>query len=212
MRLSASPLSSGSCSTAWRSANSAAAKRRLLALGDLALELGLAELLHRHARIVAARRVRRGAGRAGAILVVVIGAAEVAQHRLAERQRRRHGRRRLRAGRADGDAAEHAAGAARRLRGHGRLEIIGDAALLNVGGDVEQPQQQEERHHRRDEIGIGDLPGAAMRRMAAMAFDLLDDERLVRLAPWRVSVRSRRGRAGFRRLPRPRRRSGARRC
>ena len=41
-------------------------------------------------------------------------------------------------------------------------EIIGEAAPLFLGGGVDQPHQQEERHHGGDEIGVGDLPGAAV--------------------------------------------------
>ncbi len=59
-----------------------------------------------------------------------------------------------------------------------RREVIGDALALLLRGRAEQPQEQEERHHRGDEIGVRDLPCAAM--MAAMAFDvdlLVDDPR-----------------------------------
>ena len=51
-----------------------------------------------------------------------------------------------------------------------RREIIGDALALLLGRRAEQPQQQEERHHRGHEIGIGDLPRAAV--MAAMPLDI----------------------------------------
>ena len=47
--------------------------------------------------------------------------------------------------------------------------------LLRLRGGVQQPHQQEERHHGGDEIGVGDLPGAAV--MAAVpAFFLNDDD------------------------------------
>ena len=50
---------------------------------------------------------------------------------------------------------------------------------LLIGDDVEQPQQEKERHHRGDEVGIGDLPGATMVAAVANALDPLDDERLL---------------------------------
>src|SRR6185436_4342058 len=37
-----------------------------------------------------------------------------------------------------------------------------------------QPEHQEERHHRRDEISVGDFPGATM--MAAAVISLLADD------------------------------------
>jgi hypothetical protein len=57
-----------------------------------------------------------------------------------------------------------------------RREIIGDAALLLGRGRVDQPHQQEKRHHRGDEIGVRNLPGAAMVGMAAGFLDPLDDD------------------------------------
>ena len=77
----------------------------------------------------------------------------------------------------DGLAAEDVSGAAG-IPGKGnRGEVIGDALQLILGHRVEQPQEQEERHHRRHEVGIGHLPGAAV--MAVPAFlALLDDDRL----------------------------------
>ena len=51
----------------------------------------------------------------------------------------------------------------------GRAEIIRQAPPLLGRGGVQQPHQQEERHHRGDEIGIGDLPRAAV----VAAFDHL---------------------------------------
>ena len=60
-------------------------------------------------------------------------------------------------------------------------EIIGDAAPLIVGGSADQPQQQEERHHRGDEVGVRDLPAAAV---GTSLDDLLtfDDDRAAALA------------------------------
>src|ERR1700727_2193000 len=43
-----------------------------------------------------------------------------------------------------------------------RTEVIREPLALFFGGRVQQPHQQEERHHRGHEIGIGDFPGAAM--------------------------------------------------
>src|SRR5262249_3487468 len=60
-------------------------------------------------------------------------------------------------------------------------EIVGDALLVALGRGAEQPHQQEEGHHRRHEVGVSDLPGAAMVAMAAL-LDLLDDDRLELLA------------------------------
>ena len=58
-----------------------------------------------------------------------------------------------------------------------RVEEVGDALLVALGGRAEQPHQQEERHHRGDEVGVGDLPRAAVLAVAALA-DPLDDDRL----------------------------------
>jgi hypothetical protein len=41
----------------------------------------------------------------------------------------------------------------------------------------DQPQQHEEGHHRRDEIGIGDLPRAAVVAAADDLLDAADDDR-----------------------------------
>ena len=64
----------------------------------------------------------------------------------------------------------------------GRREIVREAAALVVRRGVQQPHQQEEGHHRRDEIGIGDLPGAAMVPVAGRLLTLDDDGR-TRVAP-----------------------------
>ena len=53
-------------------------------------------------------------------------------------------------------------------------EIVGEAFALILCGRVQQPHQQEERHHRGNEIGVCDFPGAAV--MAFLAgFVSLDD-------------------------------------
>jgi hypothetical protein len=58
---------------------------------------------------------------------------------------------------------------------HGiRAEIIRETAPLLLGRRVEQPRQQEERHHGRDEVGISHLPRAAV--MAARDNLFLADE------------------------------------
>jgi hypothetical protein len=38
---------------------------------------------------------------------------------------------------------------------------------LFLGDGIQQPQQQKKRHHGSHEVGIGNLPGAAMRSVAA---------------------------------------------
>jgi hypothetical protein len=43
-----------------------------------------------------------------------------------------------------------------------RLEVIGDALELGLVDRGQQPHQQEEGHHGRHEVGVGDLPGAAV--------------------------------------------------
>ena len=53
-------------------------------------------------------------------------------------------------------------------------EIVGEPAPLLLGGGVDQPHQQEERHHRGHEIGVRDLPGAAV--MAALDHLFLADD------------------------------------
>jgi hypothetical protein len=54
-------------------------------------------------------------------------------------------------------------------------EKIGEPLLGLVAGAADQPQQEEERHHRGHEVGIGHLPGAAM-VAAAGHDDALDDD------------------------------------
>jgi hypothetical protein len=66
----------------------------------------------------------------------------------------------------------------RRRRGvaHGRREILGEALQPLLVGIGDQPQQHEERHHRGHEVGVRDLPGAAV-VTAGDLLDLLDDDR-----------------------------------
>src|SRR4030095_15018210 len=52
------------------------------------------------------------------------------------------------------------------------LEVLGDGGLHRVVL-AHDPEHDEERPHRGDEVGVGDLPGAAM--MAAAVALLLDD-------------------------------------
>src|SRR5262249_27973872 len=47
---------------------------------------------------------------------------------------------------------------------------------FDIGGDVKQPQQKEERHHGRHEVGIGHFPGAAMVAAMAAALFFADDD------------------------------------
>src|SRR5438132_5686745 len=58
-----------------------------------------------------------------------------------------------------------------------RVEEVGNALLVAFGGGAQQPHEQEEGHHRRHEVGIGNLPGAAVMAMPAAA-DALDDDGL----------------------------------
>src|SRR3546814_17839641 len=55
-------------------------------------------------------------------------------------------------------------------------DLFGDAFLLFLGGRAQQPEQQEERHHRGHEVGVGHLPGAAVMAGGAYLLDLLDDD------------------------------------
>jgi hypothetical protein len=58
----------------------------------------------------------------------------------------------------------------------GRVEVIRRCprSLRLVVDRGQQPHQQEEGHHGRHEVGVGDLPGAAVVAVAAL-LDLLDD-------------------------------------
>jgi hypothetical protein len=50
-----------------------------------------------------------------------------------------------------------------------RAEIVGKPLPLILGGGVQQPHEQKERHHGGDEVGIGHFPGTAV----VSAFDHL---------------------------------------
>jgi len=80
---------------------------------------------------------------------------------------------------AEPGAAQDAARAAGGGRDAGGGEIVGDAALLLGAGGVDQPHQQEEGHHRGDEVGIGHLPRTTVVAAADHLLDLLDDDRRV---------------------------------
>ena len=58
--------------------------------------------------------------------------------------------------------------------------MIGDALEIAFGGGSEQPHQQEEGHHRGDEVGVGDLPRPAVGCGPSLA-DASDDNRLLRV-------------------------------
>src|SRR5208282_2808166 len=55
----------------------------------------------------------------------------------------------------------------------GIFEVTANGHLNRLAG-VRQPQHDKQCHHGRDEVGIGDLPGAAV--MTAMAAFFLDDD------------------------------------
>src|SRR5690242_17209813 len=82
----------------------------------------------------------------------------------------------LRTSLAEIGVAEHAAGAAGRLRNALRGEVVGDAALLFGRRAVDEPHKEEEGHHRGHEVGIRDFPGAAMVSAMTAFLDLLDDD------------------------------------
>ena len=44
----------------------------------------------------------------------------------------------------------------------GGVEIVRDGGFLFIRGHVEQPEQQEERHHRRYEVSVSHFPGTTM--------------------------------------------------
>ena len=58
-----------------------------------------------------------------------------------------------------------------------RGEIVGNAFFVAFRGGTQQPHQQKESHHGRHKVGVGNLPGAAMRGVPAL-LHALDDDRL----------------------------------
>ena len=67
-----------------------------------------------------------------------------------------------------------------------RIEVAGDDGLGVLVAGVDDPQHEEERHHRGHEIGEGDLPGAAV--MAVAAHHLLLDDDDVAVMPVRHEI------------------------
>ncbi len=65
---------------------------------------------------------------------------------------------------------------ARSLRHVDRVEIFRDAFAHLIVGDVDQPHDQEEGHHRRHEVGMGDLPGRAVMLVLLLLVAAHDDE------------------------------------
>src|SRR3546814_15724146 len=61
-----------------------------------------------------------------------------------------------------------------------RREIVGERLALLLGRRAEQPHQQEEGHHRGDEVGIGHFPRAAVMAAVRRLDHLLDDDRAQR--------------------------------
>src|SRR5262245_4728042 len=55
-------------------------------------------------------------------------------------------------------------------------EELGDAATLLGAGGVDEPHEQEERHHGGDEVRVRHFPRAAMVAAAAAFFYLFDDD------------------------------------
>lgn len=60
-----------------------------------------------------------------------------------------------------------------------RIEIARDRCPDLLVGGVDQPHHQEEAHHRRHEIGEGDLPYAAVMGVLVVAVHAPDDDDLV---------------------------------
>ncbi len=160
------------------------AGRRLLVAVRFDLGLDLGRRVRR--RVSLARRVRilglevAGAGIDSVLAVLLAGLAVLVGHRHGHAERRALAA--LGAVEGDGLATEYAAGARGGAGHRGCREIVGDAGALLLGRRVEQPQQQEERHHRGHEVGIGHLPGAAVVAVAVSAFLFADDDGGCRVA------------------------------
>src|SRR5581483_11454708 len=63
-----------------------------------------------------------------------------------------------------------------------RIEIRCNLRQRLLVGRVDQPHDQEERHHRRHEVGVGDLPHAAVMAALVGVAAAADDDELVRVA------------------------------
>ncbi len=59
---------------------------------------------------------------------------------------------------------------------------------IAFGGRTQQPHQQKERHHRRHEVGIGDLPCTAVMATGHLLDALDDDGSFVFLSSWSRSI------------------------
>ena len=68
-----------------------------------------------------------------------------------------------------------AAAAAHQRHLERRLEIFGDALQIALGGRTQQPHEKKKCHHRRDEVGVGDLPCATV-MSARHLLDALDND------------------------------------
>jgi len=64
----------------------------------------------------------------------------------------------------------------RRIAQLDRIEVVGNGSLGLFVGGIDQPHDQKERHHRRHEVGVGDLPGAAMGAIVIALVALDDDD------------------------------------
>ena len=74
----------------------------------------------------------------------------------------------------------HALHARRLLAELRRIEVGRDLRDLFLVGNIEQPHDEEERHHRRHQVGERDLPRASMVSLVLAAAAPADDDDLVR--------------------------------
>src|SRR5690606_34291495 len=65
--------------------------------------------------------------------------------------------------------------AARECHAQRSLEVLRDALEVALCRRTDEPHEQEERHHRRHEVGISDLPGTGV-MSARDLLDPLDDD------------------------------------